>query len=283
MSRLVFVDGLCTTFDYQIIFATRVLISIAMKGRRSSLDEGRGVKKRRRSPLDEQCAHGSKGRPRKRRAFCIEDDFDDVALLLPCGPSSLDEIANWPEDLLLLAAKQGPAARALMLDFLRILRFTTDYSGCDGPREMMHQLYLALSRPLSYPSGGAFGTGLDRVPTCKFTRACDNAPLPLQVLQWSALNLDKGRSCVYDSIEGCLTEDTMSGLYELIPHMGKKNLTTEERAENAQGYAVVLDKLMRERDMLFGDRPHSYCCIHDRQCPCDAVSLEGDDDLFPRL
>ena len=166
-------------------------------------------------------------------------------LLPSCVPSSLDEIANWPEDLLLRAGKHGPAAQAMLLDFLRILRFTTDYSGYDGPREMMHQLYYALSKPPSDPSeGAAFWTGFDYERTCKFTRACDNAPLPLAVLDWSARNLDKGRSCLFDAIEDCLTVDMMLELHKLIPHMGKKKLSQEERAENAQGYADVLDKFM---------------------------------------
>jgi hypothetical protein len=253
------------------VLATRVLISTDMAERHSPLDEDHSPRiKRPRCSGKRQRAASS-----KKRILCIEDDFEATENLLPCGPSSLDEIANWPEDLLLRAGQQGPAAQTLLLDFFRILRFTTDYSGWDGPREMMHQMYKALSRPLSYHQGAEFWSGFGYKPLCHFTRACENSSLPLQVLEYKAVNLDGGRSCLFKSIEGALADsDLMRELAEMIPHIGKAKMTQEEKEENAKGYADVLEKIMLEREAMFGVRPSSYCCIHERECFCDSLDWD---------
>ena len=78
----------------------------------------------------------------KQKVLCAEDDFEHV---LPPGPASLDEIATWPEDLLRRALRRGPQAQEVLMIFIAgKFRFSTDYSGFDCPRKMMHQIQCAL-------------------------------------------------------------------------------------------------------------------------------------------
>ena len=123
-----------------------------------------------------------RGRPVKRCA-CTDDDFEQIALQrnlprLQPGPTSVQEVALWPEDLLKLAIDKAGASgkEQVMVEFFRYgIGNTTDYSGFDGPREMMTQVY----RDIRQRQASSFSI---RDARFRFDRACDNFPLPLSVV-----------------------------------------------------------------------------------------------------
>ena len=163
----------------------------------------------------------SRGRPPKRCA-CTEDDFEHVArqgtrrLLMP-GPSSREEVALWPQDLVKISKRKAAASgkQEVMQAFFRHGLFnTSDYSGFDGPREMLTQVFRAFLQTQS--SSFSINDAVFRVD-----RACDNSPLPQSALCWIATELDGKDSCVMTDIMSCLTRDAQEEVSNMVPHQGK--------------------------------------------------------------
>ena len=121
-----------------------------------------------------------------------EDDFralaaiDDNTKKQSPGPSTYEELENWPLwNLQCLDSRPELAANFLKMVMHGTLN-TKDYSGLDCPREVGHQLSLAIAKKL----------GLDERPRFSFVRACDNSRLPQDVLIQLSKKLDGGRTCV---------------------------------------------------------------------------------------
>ena len=79
------------------------------------------------------------------RRFEEADDFNLLSQSQLSGPATMQEVANWPLDLLNRTALR-PGAQQQIRELLHSgLKFTTDYSGMDCPREAMHLLKPAMA------------------------------------------------------------------------------------------------------------------------------------------
>ncbi len=168
---------------------------------------------------------------------------------------SFEQLIDWPADLL-DRARQRLGAMANITEFMQNgISISTDYSGFNSPREAMHQLRAACK------------LHRDEVPEVRFTRACDNAKLPQQLLLWSAAHLDKNRSCVFDDIECALSEHAKNYLNALEPPLMDKAPSEEDIAAAHKAYTEMQLWLMRNRSWIFPNKPTGTCLVH-RDCEC---------------
>lgn len=207
---------------------------------------------------------------RQRLSAIAPDDFEDLdeaASLevpppqgLPPGPSTADELQQWPLDLVrrLVGYNNGALKPLLEKSASYGSRNITDYSGFDCPREMTYQITRAMQHE-----------ALQFRPQ-NFVRACDNAKGPLDVLAWTSHHLDNSCSCLLTDIQGCLSDEEMKTLDDMIPHKSSKKMTEDEASENSTAYSAMLDYLMTNRQRIFPDPLESECRIHGGCCAIDA-------------
>ncbi|CAE7268103.1 unnamed protein product [Symbiodinium sp. CCMP2592] len=107
---------------------------------------------------------------------------------LPTGPSSLEELFSFPEQLLdVVFAREGCQDRIMNL-LSDGLHLSTDYSGVCAEREALRLMSLAVQKR----------TGV-MLPQ-KLSRTCDIDPVAQKVLCHLSDRLDGGESCVFDDI-----------------------------------------------------------------------------------
>jgi hypothetical protein len=188
-----------------------------------------------------------------------EDDFralaaiDDNTKKQSPGPSTYEELENWPLwNLQCLDSRPELAANFLKMVMPGTLN-TTGYSGLDCPREVGHQLSLAIAKKF----------GLDERPRFSFVRACDNSRLPQDVL----IQLSKKSYCICVSpdILGSLTVDMQKFLEALEPSAAlRTSERSEDRMQAASMYQTMLDWLITNREWLFPADATFPCLVHVR-------------------
>ena len=212
-----------------------------------------------------------------------EDDFQILAAIVndtkkqSPGPSTYEELENWPLwNLQCLDARPELAANFLQMVMQGSLN-TTDYSGIDCPREVGHQLSLAIAKR----------KGLDEGPRFSFVRGCDNSRLPQDVLIQLSKKLDGGRSCVSPDILASLSDDTQKFLEEMEPPAAlRTSERSEDRMQAATMYQTLLEWLITNREWLFPADATFPCLVHVRngirnRCrldPCGRDPLLDEDD-----
>ena len=170
---------------------------------------------------------------------CIDcDDFEALGrafiqeppTLLRAGPSTLQELIAWPQDIVNRAegSREGLTRVAKLL--VHGLLVTGDYSGYDCPREMITQIWRVLA-----------DKGIVDRSTCRFTRSCDNDNLPLHVLKYLSKVVDGNKSCIFTDIENCVTEAAKKDMDKMIPHQDVKELSKDQVQEIKAAYQDLLE------------------------------------------
>ena len=122
----------------------------------------------------------------KRRQGSLEDTIAQQTL--PTGPSSVEELFSFPEQLLdVVFAREGYRSRIMNL-LSDGLHLSTDYSGVCAEREALRLMSLAVQKR----------TGV-MLPQ-KLGRTCDIDSAAQKVLCHLSDRLDDGESCVFDDI-----------------------------------------------------------------------------------
>ena len=157
----------------------------------------------------------------------------------PPGPSSLADLGNWPSDIADMLAKGDEAARLRThTNLLRKIMVTTDYSGFECPREALRCAVQGLNH--------IFGWSLSESDAFTWVSSCDNAPIPLEVLQEIHRKLDGGRAD-----RGCIFRDILSKL----PAVAQEWLACAQpdanatRAEKVRAHKEVATWLQANRNL----------------------------------
>ena len=179
-------------------------------------------------------------------------------------------------------AKAAAAGRLQTVnDFFKYgINCSGDYSGFDGPREMMTQVYRAFQHRQS-------SSMCLKDAVFRFTRSCDNAVLPQSALIWIAEELDNSESCVLKDVMASLTRDAQDHIENMVPHRQKTfaAMSKEEKNEVSESYKNVQQWLVDHRGTAFGfgDCIRSPCLIHDEDCLVQVAVKEEDDSSCLRL
>lgn len=191
---------------------------------------------------------------------CLTDDDFYVGGSLPTGPASYEELRDWPLDLLHRACRASEPAVNRMRDFVwHGLSCNSDYSGYDCPREMLTQLFKGFTHADFF--------ACQHSPSLRFSRSCDNADLPFQVLLYLAEVIDGGDSCVMTDIEGCLTQDAKDHLDKIAERANKILTSTEKKAALKEAFEEMQAWLILNRGSDFTHDFRSPCASHGRACP----------------
>ena len=183
---------------------------------------------------------------------------------LPRGPETLDDLMDWPSQLLqCIEQTAGGLFGRLQKLLARPVRVTSAYSGIDAPRESLYQLGQALQ--------ARYGQSL----TLQFCHATDKAKAPQEVLMYLAKNVDGGASCVFSDLEDRLTSETREYLDSMMPKDGQSSEAKK------LAYDAMSEYLNRQCFRLFNPLSTSYCLVHGRECRTSPEENNRDEEGFP--
>ena len=178
---------------------------------------------------------------------------------LPKGPETLDELMDWPSQLLRCVERaSGGLFDRLKKVLGRPVLVTSAYSGIDAPRESLCQLGRALQ--------AEYGQDV----TFQFCHATDKATGPQTVLRYLAEKVDAGESCVFSELEERLSLEMREILDGMMPVDGQSS------EEKELAYADMHQYLFRNCVRLFNPLTTSQCLVHGRECRTSVP--EGDRD-----
>ena len=204
-----------------------------------------------------------------------DDDFNGAVEELPSGPNNYEELSQWPLTLLSCACDASQPAVERLQEFVRHGHNNSDYSGYDCPRQMLSQVWKAMTYCDFFQ--------LESLPSLTFNRACDCAPLPLQALRYWSEIVDKGTSCLNVDIEGVLKKDSVKHLDKLESdaHTMAENLSSkaEQMEVLTQCFSSMQSWLVENRGTAFTEDLRSPCLTHGVACPLAEARAEGDKSL----
>ena len=212
-------------------------------------------------------------------ASCVsfdDDDFNDTKNELPAGPKNYGELSYWPRNLLSSACAASQPAVVRMREFVRYgLNNNSDYSGYDCPREMLTQVW----KEMTYCDFFQMQT----IPSLNFTRACDNADLPLAALRYWAEVVDGSQSCLNTDIEGVLTRRAAQHLDKLELDANKLAAKLETKIDKmkvmTECFSNMQSWLFDNRHIAFTEDFSSPCLIHECACALSQPRAEDDKSL----
>ena len=196
--------------------------------------------------------------PHRRQRFSGHDGASERAKDLPEGPSSLEDLYDWPNRV----------ARALTADernriemlLRRQICVYSDYSGYDTYREVLSVGLGAIAKAIDGERGVADpDSGIDMSTSLTFQRACDCAPLPQSVLKNISHVCDKGQSCVFNNLLDRLCPIAQVWIRNSAPGKGKS------REEAADAMRAITEWMFDNRRWIFIDT--SPCVMHGKSCP----------------
>jgi hypothetical protein len=210
--------------------------------------------------------------PKKRGRRSWADERAERNSRLAPGPSSQEDLANWP-----LAVADGLAldghssGEELMIrlrtNLTKTTTWTTDYSGLDCVRESSEMGVAGCT--------ARFGWNFERTPL-DFSRSCDCGTTQTEFLLRVARELDHGRPCHFRDIMDRLPAAGKEHILAAIPN--KK----ASAAVRSAAYADMKEWIEMNRSWLFPVDATCWCEVHQQQCAVRPL-VDGDDSVDNRL
>lgn len=171
-------------------------------------------------------------------------------------PRSFADLLDWPSwALRRLTAPGGPASNDRKLRLHEILKrgviVNSDYSGMSGEREILQHLGSAFKKEYGWPWAADY---------FKMHRVCDIGPLQQQVLAWTARELEKSQTCIFQDMNDRLPKHVQALLDAAMP------TETDGLFTAASAYDEMFGWLRRERATLFNANTVSPCILHGKLC-----------------
>ena len=153
-------------------------------------------------------------RPSKRlrsKCGCLADIAEHRTL--PSGPSNVDELFEWPTEIVNSIARRQDMMERMVRLFSCGMRTSSDYAGMDCPGEALEQLISAMKKQWGEEPGALM-----------HMYACDRGDLPQTVLR--ALREKRGHGCIFKRIQDRLPADMRDKCDRMVP---KKELVLGEK------------------------------------------------------
>lgn len=186
-----------------------------------------------------------------------QDERESRSAFLPAGPSTLEELLDWPMQIVQGIRSSGAPedeelALRLQTNFAGGVKAYTDYSGMDCPKEAMRLGVLATEKSfgMTFPS-----------PPFTFVRASDKGLLQQRVLADLAQMDGEPFSCLFGDLLERLPPAARQHLEAALPEQGAT------KQEKSQAYQDIRSWLLSNRAWAFPDDAQSFCYVHGCECP----------------
>lgn len=195
-----------------------------------------------------------------------------LAQVLPAGPTSLQDLARWPLDMIQSLSSQGNDDDAEVLLRLETvvkqgILLATDYSGMDCPREAMEKGMQSCNM--------LFGWPVDRALVC--ARSCDCDRVASQLLVEMSEKFDCSDSCVFSDILDRLPEVARSRMLAGVA------ADDAPRLDKTAAFADLAQWLDDNRAWCFDPTLTCSCLVHKKNCnvvPSQALDQATDHTAF---
>ena len=214
-----------------------------------------GAPPKRRCRTPTQSAH-TESKTKATKARRVGRGSDNTVM---DGPSTAQQVFNWPTDILSRALDGGEEAATRkerlqdMIDNVEV-QMNSDYSGMDCPSEALRCMFEGLR--------GMFPAWT--ITNVRLLRSCDSSPLCRDVLManhYATAQLQDTMPCLFDDICSRLDAEAQRVVRYLEPLPGA-SAEAARRAREKQAEYISIHKCR-----LFKATTTVYCRAHDRQCP----------------